>query len=111
MFSQGIVSRFPKSWLCDAVILRSGGKDAKSNPLPDIEIPVTELLISPRQSADPLDRSDRVVADVAIYHDTQVFLPTDKVRIPEGKRMAGLWRVDGRTEEWPMGTVTSVVLA
>lgn len=107
----GIIDRFPASWRTAGVVLRSGGKDPKGNPLPDVELPLSDVLIAPRATADPLDRSDATTAETVIYHNTFVFQPTDKIRIPVGARMAGLWRVDGRTEEWPMGTVTSVVLA
>ena len=107
----GIVGMFPKSWRSDATVVRSGGRDSKGNPLPDTELPITDVLIAPRATNDPLDRSDVLTSENVVYHNSFVFLPTDKLRIPAGNRMAGLWRVDGRTEEWPMGTVTSVVLA
>lgn len=88
------------------VVLRSGGRDVKGNPLPDVEIPKDNCLIAPRSTVDPVDRSDVVVANPALYRDFEpgfMFLSTDRIRVPDGARMAGDWEVDGLPSEWPMG--------
>jgi hypothetical protein len=110
----GIVSRYPKSWLTDVVVLRGGGRDAKGNPLPTSEIVVTGCLVGARATAEPLDRSDVVDSKAVLYRDPDpdfTFLPADRVRVPQGQRMAGTWSVDGRPGEWPLGVEVGLVRA
>ncbi|WP_138443523.1 hypothetical protein [Sinomonas susongensis] len=100
------VSRFPKSWRTDIVVLRGGGRDAKGNPLPVQEIPVTDCLLAPRGTAEPLDRTNGFDSSAVLYHDPDpglVFLASDRIKVPEGARMAGTWSVTGRPGEWPHG--------
>lgn len=107
-----IVKRFPKSWRTSVIVLRSGGRDVKGNPLPDVEIPKDNCLIAPRMTAEPVDRSDVVVAKPALYRDNEPgfsFLSTDRIRVPEGARMSGDWEVDGLPGEWPMGVEVPLV--
>jgi hypothetical protein len=109
----GIVSRFPRSWRTDVVVLRGGGRDAKGNPLPVTEIPVTGCLIGPRATAEPLDRSDVTSSTAVLYRDPDPgfsFLPADRIRVPSGARMAGTWNVDGRPGEWPHGVEVGLVM-
>ena len=110
----GIVSRFPRKWRVDVIVLRSGGRDAKGNPLPATEIPVTDCIVAPRATSDPVDRSDVVDGKTVLYRDPDpdfTFLPTDRVRVPTGARMAGDWSVDGRPGEWPLGVEVGLVRA
>jgi hypothetical protein len=111
----GIVSQFPKSWRTDVVVLRGGGRDPKGNPLPAQEIPVTDCIVGPRATADPLDRSDVVSSTAVLYRDHHDdgfgFLPSDRIRVPAGKRMAGTWSIDGRPGEWPLGWEVALVVA
>lgn len=106
-----ILGRFPKSWKTDVVVVRSGGRDAKGNPLPTQEIPVAGCLIGLRSTADPVDRSDLVTSTAVLYHEGFVFLSTDRIRVPVGARMAGEWSVDGRPGEWPHGVEVGLVRA
>jgi len=107
-----LVKRFPKSWRTDVVVLRGGGRDAKGNPLPSQEIPVTDCLIGPRATADPVDRADVVSSTAVLYRDPGfTFLPADRVIVPAGARMAGTWSVDGRPGEWPYGSEVGLVMA
>lgn len=110
----GIVSRFPKSWRTDVVVIRGGGRDAKGNPLPGQEIPVTDCIIGARATSDPLDHSDVTSSTAALYRDHHepdfVFLPADRIRVPAGKRMAGTWAVDGRPGDWPHGWEIGLVM-
>jgi hypothetical protein len=102
---------FPKNWRTDVVVLRGGGRDPKGNPLPTVEIPVEGCLIGPRSTSEPLDRSDTAESNVALYHDAFLFLSKDRIRVPEGNRMAGEWSVAGRPGEWPLGVEVPLVRA
>lgn len=107
----GIVSRFPKSWRTDVTVLRSGGRDVKGNPLPEEELPVADCIVGPRATSDPLDRAEIVSSTAVLYRDPGfTFLPSDRVRVPAGQRMAGTWSVDGRPGEWPHGSEVALVI-
>ena len=106
-----IVKRFPKSWRADVVVIRSGGRDKKGNPLPSEEFPRTDVLVAPRATSDPVDRSD-VTNSTAVLYDgdtTFAYLSTDRIRVPPGARMAGEWSVEGRPSEWPFGSEVGLV--
>ena len=104
--------KMPKSWLTDVTVLRGGGRDAKGNPLPVVEIPLTGCLIGPRATADPIDRSDVTDSKAVLYRGPGfTFYSTDRIRIATGKRMAGEWSVDGRPGEWPFGSEVGLVRA
>lgn len=109
---KSIVRRFPKEWRTDVTVIRGGGRDAKGNTLPSQEIPLRNCLIGPRATTEPLDRSDVTSATAVLYRDPGfTFLPSDRIRVPEGARMAGLWAVDGRPGEWPQGVEVGLVMA
>ena len=104
--------RFPKSWLTDVTVLRGGGRDAKGNPLPTVELAVTGCLIAPRATADPVDRSDVTSGTAVLYRGPGfTFQSTDRIRVAAGDRMAGLWAVEGRPGEWPFGSEVGLVRA
>lgn len=108
----GVVSRFPKKWRVDVVVIRGGGRDAKGNPLPSYEIPVADCVVAPRSTVDPIDRSDVVDGNGVLYRDPGfTFLSTDRIRVPGGALMAGEWAVEGRPGEWPMGVEVGLVRA
>ncbi len=101
-----IIRRFPKRWRVSVVVLRSAGRDARGNPLPDEEIPLDDCLIAPRTTYNAVDLSDQVFARPALYRDFDPafsFRHTDIIVVPEGKPMAGRWGVDGLPGEWPAG--------
>lgn len=101
-----VLDAFPLSWRTDVTVLRGGGRDDKSNPLPVEEIPVTKCLVGPRSTAEPNDFSEIVDSTAVLYRtvdDGFRFLPSDRVVVPDGARMAGEWSVDGRPSEWHMG--------
>jgi hypothetical protein len=97
----------------DIVVLRAGGRDPRGNPLPAQEIPRGGVLIAPRATRDPLDRSDVVDSNAVLYDadTTFLYLSTDRIRVPAGFRMAGDWSVDGRPGEWPGGSEVGLVRA
>ena len=101
------VAHFPAEWLCDVVVLRGGGRDSRGNPAPVTEVPVTDCLVGARATMDPLSRGDLTTADAVLYRDLGdgvTFLPTDRVRVPEGTWLsAGVWAVDGEPKAWPLG--------
>lgn len=100
-------------------VLRGGGRDAKGNPQPTVEIPVTDCLVAPRLAEEPaFDRSgagrrSAVVRNTAALYRKPgfIFHPSDQIRVPDGARMAGLWSVDGRPNEWPFGVEVELVMA
>ena len=101
-----IISFLPGFWSGAVTVLRGGGRDSKSNPLPVEEIPVSKCLVGPRSTAEPNDFSEIVDSTAVLYRtvdDGFRFLPSDRVVVPDGARMAGEWSVDGRPSEWPMG--------
>lgn len=101
-----MLASFPRSWRTDVVVLRGGGRDAKGNPLPEVQIPRPGVLMGARSTVEPLERSD-VTDNKAVLYDGDTaftYLSTDRVRVPAGSRMAGEWSVDGRPSEWPYGS-------
>jgi hypothetical protein len=102
----------PKSWLTNVIVLRNGGRDAKGNPRPAVEIPVSKCLIGARSTADPVDQSDGIDGKAVLYRGPGFrFLSTDRIRVPDGALMAGEWSVDGRPGEWPFGSEVGLVRA
>lgn len=101
----GLISGFPEEWRTEAVVLRGGGRDAKSNPLPVAQIPVVPpCAFAPRATSDPNDHSDVASTTGVLYCDPGfTFLPKDRIRISAGFPGAGEWMVDGRPKEWPLG--------
>lgn len=106
-----IILRFPKSWRTDVTVVRSGGRDSFGKPKPVQEFLRRDVLIAPRATSDPIDRSDVTESSVVLYDgDTSfIYYSTDRVRVPAGARMAGEWAVDGRPAEWPQGTELGLV--
>ena len=100
-----IVRMFPEDWLTDVVVLRGGGRDPRGNPLPVEEIPVSDCLIGPRATSEG-EQFMVTSTDMALYRDPDPefsFRSSDRIRVPEGQRMAGEWAVDGRPLEYPLG--------
>jgi hypothetical protein len=103
-------SFLPDEWNTDVVVLRAGGRDARGNPLPAQEIPLTGCQITPRSTSEPLGHSDLVDSSAVLIRDGGfTFLSTDRIRVPAGKRMAGDWSVDGSPGEWPQGVEVGLV--
>lgn len=104
------IGNHPASWLTSATILRGGGRDPKGNPLPVTEVALDRCLVAGRSTEDPVDRSEVTDGKAVMYTDPGVVvLHSDRVRIPEGARMAGVWAVDGRPSEWPFGVEVGLV--
>ena len=93
-------------WHVDVIVIRSGGRDAKGNPLPAQEISREGVTVCPRSTEDPLDRSDVASSTAVLYDEDTAFRyqSTDRIRVPVGALMAGEWAVAGRPGEWPMGS-------
>jgi len=107
----GIVARFPKSWRTDVTVLRVAGRDPKGNPLPASEIQVPDCLIGPRSTNEPVTGVSLSSSDMSIYRDpdpTFQFQAADRIVVPTGALNAGVWSVDGRPMEFPLGTETPV---
>ncbi|MFM9430057.1 hypothetical protein [Arthrobacter sp. MP_2.3] len=96
----------------DVIILRARGRDAKGNPLSAEEIPLEGCQITPRSTADPVDHSDLVDSSAVLIRDAGfTFLPTDRIRVPAGKSMAGDWSIEGRPGDWPGAVEIALVRA
>lgn len=111
MFGKGIVSRFPKHWRTDVVVRRSGGTDPKGYPLPAVEIEVKDCLIGTRSTSEPVPGSSLTSSDLSIFRDPDPsfqFQPSDQVIVPDGAMNAGVWSVDGRQLDTPLGSETPV---
>lgn len=106
---RGPLRLMPRSWKTSVTVLRGGGRDSHGNPLEPERIPVTGCLIGPRSTNEPLDRTDLVDTKAVLYHEDFGFLPTDRIEVPEGARMAGTWAVDGMPGEWPFGVEVGIV--
>ena len=101
-----IVRMFPADWLTDVIVLRGGGTDRRGNPLPVVEIEVNNCLIGPRNTAESDNFTMVVSTEMALYRDPDPefrFHSTDRIRVPDGQRMAEEWAVDGRPLEYPLG--------
>lgn len=97
---------FPDDWYTDVIVLRGGGRDARGNPRPEEQIPVTRCLIIPSSTSEGEGFDDITDSKITLRRTEKpafTFLSTDRVRIPEGSRMAGDWSVAGRPGEWPVG--------
>ena len=103
----------PRSWRTSATVVRSGGTDNRGNPRPPTELHRPDVLMAARATDDPVDRSD-VTDGRAVLYDADLefkYATTDTIVIPEGSRMAGRWKVDGRPSAWPFGWEIGLVPA
>lgn len=97
-----LVERFPARWLVTVTVVRSGGRDARGNPLPAERIPVKDCLVRWRSSTDPLDRTDLTDSSAVLYRRRGFdFRSTDQIEVPAGSLAAGTWSVDGDPKRWP----------
>jgi len=106
------ISTFPPEYLTDVVVLRGGGRDKKGNPITPQEIALAACIVAPGSSFEGDNRSAAATSRAALYRDIDPafsFQPKDRVRIPQGTRMAGEWALDGLPEEWPMGVEVALV--
>lgn len=97
----------PDWWKTDVVVVRSGGRDLRGNPLPAQEIPRKRVLVGQRGTNDPVTDLSDTTEDTAVLYDADTsfrYFSTDRIRVPETARMAGEWSVGGRPGEWPFGT-------
>lgn len=92
--------RFPAG--TTITVLRSGGRDRRGNPLPEVEHVLHGWEVSPRASEEATDRSDAVVTGAVTrgpmlpeYQVIGGIKSTDRIRVPTGHPMAGTWRVEG----------------
>lgn len=101
------LSRLPASWKTDVVVVRSGGRDTRGNPLPAQEIPRKRVLVGQRGTNDPVSDLSDATEDTAVMYDADTtfrYQPTDRIRVPDTSRMSGEWSVKGLPGEWPLGT-------
>ena len=94
-------------WKTDVTVKRSGGRDAKGDPTPGTEHAVSDVLVVPSESTEPIsdraeDPSTSAVAYGPVGADVQ---STDRIVVPDGHLMAGTYEVVGRPAFYPLGTV------
>lgn len=103
----GVVADFPPEWRVDVTLIRRPGRDARGNPGKDVgRRPLDGCLIGQRTTSDSGEQSALTSTAVSLYRDPEpgfTFEEADQFEVPQGHRMAGLWSVDGRPAEWPMG--------
>lgn len=100
------VQHFPASWRFTAIVVRSGGRDPKGNPLPETEHPLPDCMMDPGTTTEPIDRSD-VPTTTAWLHclPGADVVSTDRIVVPEGMFWsAGTYAVDGDPKRTPLGT-------
>lgn len=107
------VHRFPDWMKCDVDVVRGGGTDNRGNPLPSTTIPRKGVMVAPRATSDPVDRSDVTDGRAVLYDGDPHFRyrTSDVISIPDGTLMAGRWKVDGRPGEWVLGGEIGLVPA
>lgn len=101
-----LAAEFP-DWVTD-VEVQSSGRDANGNPVGGPPKTISDALVAPRATDEPLDRTD-LTATTAVLYDTApevVILSTSRIVVPAGHRMAGTWAVDGDPGPWPLGRET-----
>lgn len=84
------------AWQVVVTIHRSGGRDARGNPLPSVDVPDVPALLKPSSTSDPTDWSEdaAAAADLLLPAGTQI-ASTDQVTVTTAGPLAGRWRVDG----------------
>lgn len=102
----GIVEAFPADWRVEVVVIRRGGRNSQGDLQPETRIPVPDCVIAPKSSEQSAKASDASTSEVYLYRDPDpgfAFASTDQILVPQGSLMAGLWNVDGRPMETPLG--------
>lgn len=95
---------YPPEWRCDVTVVR-GGRDEDGNPIPPSRHVVTDCVIGPRATKDPIDRSDVPDTGVTLYGPPRMDVrSTDRIEVPDGHFMPGVYEVDGTPGFWPLGT-------
>lgn len=97
-------------WKTDVLVKRSGGRDAKGDPIPGTEHTVTDVLVVASESSEPIqdraeDPSTSAVAYGPVGADVRF---TDRIVVPAGHLMAGTYEVVGDPAFYPLGTVVGL---
>lgn len=100
-----IPAAFPAEWTCDVVRERGGGRNSDGDPRPVTRTPLTRVLLAPRATTDPQDRSDVTTTTAVLYGAPGLDVTSsDVIVVPETHPMRGRWGVDGDPSFWPLGT-------
>lgn len=104
-----ITQMFPPEWQCEAIVLRDGGRDDRGNNLPETTHTVPHCLVGQSITDNIIDRADDPEGQNSLYAPVGAdFIATDRVIVPPGHFMQGLYRVDGQPGSWPLGTVVKL---
>lgn len=93
-----------KKWLTPVTVITTGGRDDNGDILPDTSYVQEDCLISLRTTSDPTDRSSVNTGEAVLYAPLSISISTtDRIEVPEGGYLPGLWAVDGQPMRWPLG--------
>lgn len=97
---------FPTEWRCDATILRDGGKDKYGENLPEVVIPLPDVMVAPSSSKDLADFSEAASGTFTLYGASGLGIKsTDRVVVPSTHQWRGVYQVSGLPGYWgDMGT-------
>ena len=100
-----LTALFPKSWRCDLVVSRSGGRNADGDPVPASTHTIPDCVVGRRETSNPVDRDESAKTTAVAYSGPAADITnTDTVTVPAGHWMAGSYVVDGDPGFWPLGT-------
>ncbi|HEY1176483.1 MAG TPA: hypothetical protein VGF17_10020 [Phytomonospora sp.] len=104
------VTEFFDGWKVDVTVKRSGGRDAKGDPIPGSTHTSPDWLISPSESTEPIaDRAEDPSTSAVGYGPARADVKsTDRVVVPAGHWMAGTYEVVGDPAFYPLGTVVGL---
>lgn len=101
-----ITEMFPTEWTTDVLILRDDGRNKYGSN--KSEVPhhkERSCLVGPATTKDLQDFIDAPREYVTLSGAPNMDIkPTDRIMVPRGHGMTGIYRVNGRVAFWPLGT-------
>lgn len=99
-----LAGMFPESWRTTVDVQRGGGRNADGDYVKPTSTPMTDVLVAPRATAEPEDRSNKTTTTGVLYAGSETtWFSSDVVVISKPHPMAGRWGVDGDVSAWPLG--------
>lgn len=99
-----------QGWKTDVTVRRSGGRDAKGDPIPGSEHTVPDVLVVASESSEPIqDRAEDPSTSAVAYGPVGADVrSTDRIVVPGTHLMAGTFEVIGDPAFYPLGTVIAL---
>jgi hypothetical protein len=92
---------FGGAWPVDVVVHHSPGRDRRGNPVAGVDEPVPGCLVTPGESAEPLDLDEATDTTATLHAPPGVVVePTASVTVT-GSPLAGRWSVAGEPAYHP----------